>query len=48
VKSSKRQFATMKSNYYKRKIDGFEINFARGRYTKRCKRNFPSKEKGVF
>ena len=39
----------IKCNVYKRKIVCFEMNFARrGRGTKRRKRNFPSKEKGVF
>jgi hypothetical protein len=39
----------MKSNGYERKIEYFGINFSRrGRSIKKRKRNFPSKEKGVF
>jgi hypothetical protein len=39
----------MKSNGYERKIEYFGMNFSRkGRSTTKRKRNFPSKEKGVF
>ena len=48
MRSSERQLA-IKSNGYKRKIACFKMNFARrGRGTERRKKNFASKEKGVF
>jgi hypothetical protein len=58
LRSSKRILAVLviNCNAYKMNILGLErnglgleMNFARrGRGTKRCKRNFPNKEKGMF
>jgi hypothetical protein len=58
LRSSERKLAILVINYnaYKTNISGLErnssglkMNFARrGRGIKRCKRNFPNKEKGMF